>query len=131
MGGNQAFKTQSHKGYVVSLEWVGEGQKAYAAMLIWPERTGLDDGEGNGAWCISRRVITDFVGFNADGTFTGSPSENLMREAFDALTVLGKDKNDKQALMALVDAVVTYAPDLALMPAKPQPANEQSFFDAA
>lgn len=131
MGGNQAFKTYSHKGYVVSLEWVGQGHKSYAAMVIWPESNVFVAGEGYGAWCISRRFITDFVGFNPDGTCTGGPSEQLMREAFEAMTVLGKDKNDKQAFMALVDAVVTYAPDLALMPAKPQPANEQSFFEAA
>lgn len=131
MGGNQAWKVRSHRGFVVSLEYVGAGRKAYAAMLIWPERTGLDDGEGTGAWCISRRVITDFVGFNADGTCMGSPSENLMREAFEAMTVLGKDQNDKQALSALVDTVVKFALELVLMPATPQPANEQAFPVAA
>lgn len=38
---------------------------------------------------------------------------------------MGKDINDKQALMALVDTVVTFAPDLVLMPATPRIVKEQ------
>jgi hypothetical protein len=38
---------------------------------------------------------------------------------------LGKDKNDKQALLALVDAVVTFAPDLVLMPATPKSVKKE------
>jgi hypothetical protein len=125
MGGNQAWKVRSHRGFVVSLEYVGTGRKSYAAMVIWPESNVVVAGEGGGAWCISRRVITDFVGFNADGKCTGGPSEHLIREARLSLNTLGKDINDKQALLALVDAVVTYAPDLVLMPATPKAIKQQ------
>jgi hypothetical protein len=120
MGGKQAWKVHSHRGYVVSLEWVGQGRKSYAAMVIWPESNVFVAGEGSGAWCISRKVISEFVGFTPDGKCTGGPSEHLIREARESLNILGKDANDKQALLALVDAVVTYAPDLVLMPATPK-----------
>jgi hypothetical protein len=109
----------------VSLEYVGSGRKSYAAMVIWPETNVAVAGEGAGAWCISRRVITDFVGFNADGKCTGGPSEHLMREARLSLNTLGKDINDKQALLSLVDAVVTFAPELVLMPATPKAVKQQ------
>jgi hypothetical protein len=125
MGGAQAYKTHSHRGYIVSLEWVGQGHKSYAAMVIWPESNVFVAGEGAGAWCISRKVISEFVGFTPEGKCTGGPSEHLIREAQEALTILGKDKNDKQALLALVDAVVTFAPDLVLMPATPKIVKKQ------
>jgi hypothetical protein len=125
MGGDQAYKTFSHRGFIVSLEWVGQGRKSYAAMVIWPESNVFVAGEGSGAWCISRKCISEFVGFTADGKCTGGASEHLLREAHECLTVLGKDKNDKQALLALVDAVVTYAPDLVLMPATPKIVKQQ------
>jgi hypothetical protein len=125
MGGAQAYKTHNHRGYIVSLEWVGQGTKSYAAMVIWPESNVFVAGEGAGAWCISRKVISEFVGFTPDGKCTGGPSEHLMREASEALNILGKDKNDKQALIALVDAVVTFAPDLVLMPITPKIVKEQ------
>lgn len=125
MGGEQSFKTATHKGYVVSLEWVGNGSKSAACMVIWPETNVFVAGEGSGAWCISRKAITDFVGFNADNKCTGGPSEHCFREAKEALRVLGKDVNDKQALAALVDTVVMFAPDLVLMPATPKSIKKQ------
>jgi hypothetical protein len=131
MGGNQAWRTYNHLGYVVSLEYVGTGRKSYAAMVIWPERTSLADDVEAGAWCISRRVITNFVGFDANGKCTGRPSEHLIREARLSLNTLGKDQGDEQALSALVDAVVQFAPELVLMPAIPRVANEQAFSKAA
>lgn len=76
-------------------------------------------------WCIRSRVITDFVGFTDLGKCTGGPSEHCIREARLALPVMGKDINDKQALNSLVDAVVTYAPDLVLMPTTPRDVKEQ------
>lgn len=125
MGGEQAWETYGHRGFVVSLEWVGHGHKSYAAMVIWPQTNAFVAGEGVGAWCISRNVISDFVGFSADGKCTGGPSEHLIREAQEALPVMGKDRTDKQALLALVDAVVTYAPDLVLMPTTPKAVKQQ------
>ena len=120
MGGKESFKTFSHKGYVVSLEWVGNGKKTAACMLIWPESNVFVAGEGSGAWCISRAAISEFVGFNAQDKCTGGPSEHCFREAREALPILGKDINDKQALLALVDTVVKFAPNLALMPSTPK-----------
>ncbi len=131
MGGAQAWKVRGHRGYVVSLEYVGSGRKSYAAMVIWPERTSLADDVEAGAWCISRRVITNFVGFDANGKCTGRPSEHLIREARLSLNTLGKDQGDEQALGALVNAVVQFAPELVLMPAIPRVANEQAFSKAA
>jgi len=119
-GGQQSFKTAAHKGWNVSLEWVGSGRKAYAAMVIWPASNVFVAGEGAGMWCISRRAISEFVGFNADDKCTGGPSEHCWREAREALPILGKDINDKQALTSLVDTVVMFAPELTLMPSAPK-----------
>lgn len=125
MGGKESFKTFTHKGFVVSLEWVGNGKRTAACMVIWPESNVFVAGEGSGAWCISRKAITEFVGFTADGKCTGGPSEHCFREARLSLPVLGKDINDKQALSALVDTVVRFAPDLVLMPATPKIVKQQ------
>lgn len=125
MGGQHAYKTHTHKGFVVSLEWVGEGKKSAPCMVIWPASNVFVAGEGLGAWCISRRAIAEFVGFTAQGKCTGGPSVHCFREAREALPILGKDINDKQALQALVDVVVRYAPDLVLMPPTPRSVKEQ------
>jgi hypothetical protein len=120
-GGQQAWKTAEHRGYVVSLEWVGEGKKAQAAMCIWPASNVFVPGSSeSGAWVIGRRAITEFVGFTKDNRCTGSASEHCYRECLAALPILGKDRNDKQAFVALVDTVIRFAPDLVLMPATPR-----------
>lgn len=124
-GGNHAWKTAVFKGFVISLEWVGEGRKAYPAMVIWPASNILVTGEGHGMWCISRRCITDFVGFNSHDKCTGGPSEHCFREARQALAILGKDPNDKEALVDLVDVVVKYAPELVHMPVTPKAIRKQ------
>lgn len=131
MGGKQAYKTATHKGFVVSMEWVGNGRRTAACLVIWPETNVFAAGEGSGAWCISRRAITEFVGFNAQGKCTGEATAHCIQEARDALPVLGKDQSDEQALSALVEAVVKFAPELMLMPATPRPANEPAFPEAA
>lgn len=131
MGGAQAYKTASHKGFVASLELVGNGSKTAACLVIWPETNVFVAGEGAGAWCISRRAISEFVGFNSQGKCTGEATAHCIQEARDALPLLGKDQSDEQALSALVEAVVKFAPELVLMPAKPQPANEPAFPEAA
>lgn len=119
-GGNQAYKTAVKHGFVVSLEWVGDGHKAYPAMVIWPASNVFVTGDGNGMWVIARRAITEFVGFNKDDKCTGGPSEHCIREARLALPILGKDINDRHALNDLVDVVVTFAPELVLMPSTPK-----------
>lgn len=131
MGGNQAWKVRSHRGYVASMEWVGNGSRTAACLVIWPETNVFVAGEGAGAWCISRRAISEFVGFTTEGKCTGEATAHCIQEARDALPVLGKDQSDEQALSALVEAVVKFAPKLMLMPATPQPANEPAFPEAA
>jgi hypothetical protein len=122
--GTQAYKTHSHRGYIVSLEWVGTGARTAPCMVIWPERTSLADAVEASAWCIGRAAITEFV----DGT---APTVKCIHEARDALRTLGKDQSDEQALSALVEAVVKFSPEWMLMPATPQPANQQAFSEAA
>lgn len=121
VGGAQSWKTATHRGYVVSLEWVGTGKKAVASMCIWPESNVFVPGSADGGvWVIGRRAITEFVGFTADGKCTGSASEHCYRECLEALPILGKDRNDKQAFLALVDTVIRFAPELVLMPVTPR-----------
>lgn len=120
-GSNKTWKTAEHRGYVVSLEWVGSGKKAAACLVIWAASNVFVPGGGeNGMWVIGRRAITEFVGFTADGKCTGSASEHCYRECLEALPILGKDRNDKQAFLALVDTVIRFAPELVLMPATPR-----------
>jgi hypothetical protein len=119
-GGRHAWKTAVHRGFVVSLEWVGEGKKAYPAMVIWPASNVFVTGEGCGMWVIARKVIVDFVGFNASDKCTGGPSEHCIREAREALSILGKDPNDREAHLALVSCVVTFAMELVGMPLMPK-----------
>ena len=120
VGGANAFKTRVHRGFVCSLEWIGEGKKSQPAMIIWPASNVFASREGSGVWVIGRRAITEFVGFTKDGKCTGGASEHCIREAQQALPILDKDINDKQALQALIDVVVTFAPELVLMPPTPK-----------
>lgn len=119
-GGQHAWKVYTHRGFVVSLEWVGDHRRAAPCMVIWPETNVFVRGEGAGMWAISRRAIHEFVGFDANGKCTGSGSEHCYREARQALPILGKDMNDKQAFLALVDCVIRFAPDLHHMPPTPR-----------
>lgn len=119
-GGSHAWKTHEFRGWIVSLEWVGQGKRSAPAMVIWPQTNVLVTGEGNGMWVISRRAITEFVGFNREGKCTGSASQHCFRECLEALPILGKDRWDKQAFLSLVDAVIRFAPDLVHMPTTPR-----------
>lgn len=119
-GGKSSFKVTAHRGWVVSFEWAKRRRKFLALMVIWPEGSILAKSAiSAGMWAISRNVITDFVGFNKEGKCTGGPSEHCVREAIEALPMLGKDRNDKQALLSLVDTVVKFAPELVHMPIAP------------
>lgn len=118
-GGRHSWAVASHKGFVCSLEWIGDGRRAYPAMVIWAERNVFVPGVDNGMWVISRRAITEFIGFDQELKCTGSISEHCLREAREALQTLGKDTNDKAALHALCDVVLRFAPDLVHMPVTP------------
>lgn len=119
-GGKHAYKVSEHKGFVCSLEWVGDGRRAYPAMVIWAQRNVFVPGVDNGMWVISRRAITEFIGFDQNLKCTGSISDHCLREAREALPTLGKDPNDKAALHALCDVVLRFAPDLVHMPVTPK-----------
>ena len=119
-GGRHAWKVEQHRGYVISLEWVGDHKRAQPCIVIWPQKHVFVTGEGNGMWVISRRAITEFVGFDSKDKCTGLASEHCFREAREALPILGKDINDKQAHLALVDCVIRFAPDLVHMPVAPK-----------
>ena len=119
-GGQHAWRTFEHRGYVVSLEWVGNHRQARKCMVIWPATNVFTGGAtSEGMWVISERAITEFVGFTRDDKCTGSASEHCERECRQALPLLGKDINDRHALTALIDVVIRYAPDLVGMPPAP------------
>lgn len=121
MGGPNAWKTAEHRGYCVSLEWVGgDRRNPSRVMCIWPATNVFVPGEGNGAWCIGQRAITDFVQFDKNGKCTGSVSHYAVWEALKAMPIMGKDPNDRQALYALLDVLVKFAPELVLMPPAPR-----------
>lgn len=119
-GGRHAWKVFAHRGFVISLEWVGQGNKCKPCMVIWPESNVFVAGEGAGMWVISRNAIVDFVGFTAEGKCTGYASEHCLREAREALPVLGKDPADKFAHGALVECVIKGADELVHMPVAPK-----------
>ena len=124
-GGKHAWRTYEHRGYVVSLEWVGNHRAAQKCMVIWPVSNVFVAGSSEGMWVIGSRAITQFVGFTRDDKCTGGVSEHCRRECQEALPLLGKDRNDKNALHALMDTVERYAPDMIAMPAVPQSVRKE------
>lgn len=125
-GGGQAWKVAEHRGYVCSLEWIGQGRKAKPAMVIWSAGNVLQAGtESLGMWAILRTAVTEFVGFDANGRATGSISEHCRREALAAMPLLGKDPNDQQAHTALCDVVLKFAEQLVHMPVAPREVKEK------
>lgn len=126
-GGDQSFKVEEFRGWVVSLEWARRRRKSLRVMVIWPAQSHLVlfGSIKPGQWAITSNVITSFVGFNRDGKCTGGGSVDLYREARAALPMLGKDVNDKQAFLSLVDAVIRFAPGLVEMPVTPRRVREK------
>lgn len=124
-GGRHAYKVSEHKGFICSLEWVGEGRRSQPCMVIWPVTNVFVAGEGAGMWVISRRAIVEFIGFDKNLKCTGSISEHCLREARESLPILGKDRNDTHALHALCDVVLRFAPDLVHMPVTPKDVRKE------
>jgi hypothetical protein len=121
-GGRHSWRVHEHRGYTVSLEWVISGTRRRAApcMVIWSSENVFIPGTSErGMWAIGRRALSEFVGFDRDGKCTGGASVHCLRECHEALPILGKDRNDKQALMALIDCIVKFAPELHRMPVTP------------
>lgn len=121
VGHRHSWQQHTMKGYNVSLEWVGEGRKTQPCMCIWSaSNVFLQSTATDGVWVIGRRAITEFVGFNDHDKCTGLASAHCLREAREALPILGKDSNDLNAWHALCDVVIRFAPDLVAMPVTPQ-----------
>lgn len=120
-GGKHAWKTFEHRGYRVSLEWARSGRHTRCVMVIWSAPNILHRGgePSTGMWVIAKNAIYEFVGFGKDDKCTGTESEHCRKECLEALPILGKDRNDKQAFLALVDTVIRFAPDLVHMPPAP------------
>lgn len=127
-GGDDSWRQFTHRGFNVSIEWAihDTRRRTPPVMAIWPAKSsarvdhgGLIHVSGDGVWVITRNVITDFVGFNAEGKCTGGASMHCMREAREALVMLGKDPNDRQNFTALVDCVVKHAEHLVKCPPTP------------
>lgn len=122
-GGDDAWKQFNHRGFTVSIEWAVHEtrRRTPPVMAIWARDgriAGPTSGDG-GTWVITRNCITDFVGFNSEGKCTGGASMHCMREAQQALTLMGKDPNDRHAFTALVDCVVKHAEQLVACPPTP------------
>lgn len=129
-GGEDTWKQFTHRGFIVSIEWAIHEtmRRTPPVMAIWPAGENLAAASyiggfmrvsQAGVWVITRNVLTDFVGFNAEGKCTGGASLHCMREAREALSVLGKDPNDRQNFTALVDCVVKHAEHLHHCPPTP------------
>ena len=135
-GGATAWKTAEYRGYVASLEWTRRRRKFMPTLVIWPATNIFTvSATKPGMWAITRDCMTEFVGFDRDGHCTGSASEHCYREAYEALTVLGKDRNDRQAFVALVDVVLRFGPELIRMPVAPKAVKlalmDQAIWDVA
>lgn len=111
VGGENAYRTGTYKGYCYSLEWF-VGQRTTEPMLaIWPA---ISFRESNGVWGICLSSAGKFAGPD------GKPTPECHIEAAIAL----RDTFDRVALGVdvrnLVDVVVHLLPDLILMPPTPR-----------
>jgi hypothetical protein len=119
-GGRNAWATHEHRGFVVSLEWTRRRRRTVPTMVIWPAHNLVRVGsQSNGMWVVTRDALIHFIGFNANDKCTGSVTGHLISEAREALALMGKDRNDKQAHSALIDCVIRYAEELNQMPPAP------------
>lgn len=116
------WKQFQHRGLVVSLEWVKGGRRKNPprAMCIWREQSSLvvnpNENATRGTYVINQRAITQYIEFNRNDKCTGGFAKDMLPECIEALPIIGFDRNDRQALMALVDCIVKFGPELMLMP---------------
>lgn len=134
VAGGNAWRQRVYKGLILSFEWVTDGSAKRRApcLCIWKDAPRIANVTGrhedNGIWNISRRNYANFLGTRSGHEFkvSGDPSPLLWNEAREALTILGFDRNDKQALKNLVDAVLYAAEDFNRMPVTPTELLEQT-----
>jgi hypothetical protein len=110
------------RGLVISLEWVKGGRRKNPprAMCIWRERSPLivnaNENAERGTYVINQRAITNYIEFNGNDKCTGGFNKHMLPECVEALPILGFDRNDRQALLALIDCIIKFGPELMVMP---------------
>ncbi|HWH83234.1 MAG TPA: hypothetical protein VNU71_13470 [Burkholderiaceae bacterium] len=124
-GGEAAWKVAEYRGYVASLEWTKSRRKFMPTLVIWSATNVLNrHAVATGMWAITRVAMTELIDFDQHGHATGSASRFGIEEALEALPLLGKDRNDKQALHGLLDVLMKFGPELARMPVAPKRVRE-------
>jgi hypothetical protein len=107
VGGTASYAQHDYKGYHVSLEW--DEQDGEPCMLVWSATGGRDAGVFG--ICLSS------AGKYADPS--GKPTEACIEACAEVLPTLGRDLT-RQEVIALVDVVMRFVPDLILMPPAPR-----------
>jgi hypothetical protein len=107
VGGENAYRTHSYKGYAVSLEW--DESDGEPILLMWPEISGRETGVFG--ICLSS------AGKYADPS--GRPTEDGIVHCAAALPTLGRAMLDIE-VKTLVDVVMRFIPDLLMMPPAPR-----------
>jgi hypothetical protein len=130
-GGPDAWKQFQHRGFTVSIEWAyGHTKRRLPPVIaIWASTALLASPTArDGTWVISRTDIANFFKDREGGTdeegfglrkLTGGPSLYCFQQVREALPLLGKDPNDRQAFQALVDCVMVHGEWLARIPVSP------------
>lgn len=111
LGGQDAWKCRTIKGFVVSYEWIRDPhrRKPEAAVAIWPALRKLD----GGAWVVTRRAAAKFTDQH------NRPTPYAFLEAIQALEILGMDPMIKADAARLVDVLMDSMDDLIQMPRVP------------
>ena len=130
-GGQDAWKQFQHRGFTVSIEWAfgHSSRRLPPVMAIWASSGLLASPTArDGTWVISRSDIANFFRDRDGGTdeegfgirkLTGGPTLYCHQQVREALPMLGKDPNDRQAFTALVDCVMQHGEWLARIPVAP------------
>lgn len=109
-GGQQALKTETYKGYTISLEWFVGSRSTEPMLCIWPTIGGRD----SGVWGIC---------LSSAGKFS-TPDNQPTPECFIEATEVISDIFDRIPLKVevhnLVDVVMKYIDDLVMMPPTPR-----------
>jgi len=130
-GGPDAWKVTTYRDWVVSLEWYRRRRSYQKCMVIWPATRiqGVLGSKTPGKWCVAFSALTHFIGFTADGKCTGSASPYCYEQCLEALEVMGRDRNDKQSFLSLVDTIIKFGPELVTMPVAPKIVRQRAAGD--